>query len=202
MNQTETWKPLFRIGGGAALLAAVLFRRNIGAEVSLFTGANAIPFSAEEWFSLLQTKPFVGMSFLAVFDLCNYFLEGLVFLALAAMLWQVGKSLAAMALASGLGGLFVLIGLGMLYGGLKAQGHLQELRSQGRQARAFIFDRWQDKDSDGDPTYFVAFAFTVGQQIITHAEQNSKLFQKYRIGDTVTVRYIPNQPTICQVLFS
>jgi hypothetical protein len=27
-------------------------------------------------------------------------------------------------------------------------------------------------------------------------------FQKYRIGDTVTVRYIPNQSTICQALLS
>jgi hypothetical protein len=49
----------------------------------------------------------VGLSFLAVFDLCNYFLEGLVFLALAAMLWKEGKSLAAMALASGLVGIGV-----------------------------------------------------------------------------------------------
>ncbi|MFZ6026836.1 MAG: hypothetical protein ACOYYS_03890 [Chloroflexota bacterium] len=107
MTQTQEWAPLYRIGGIAALVAAVLFRRNIGAEVSLFTGIEAIPASAAEWFSLLQTNPFVGLSFLAVFDLVNYFLVGLVFLALAARLWPLNKGLTAMALASGLVGIAV-----------------------------------------------------------------------------------------------
>jgi hypothetical protein len=101
------WKSLFRTGAIAALAAAILFRRNIGAEVSLFTGASVIPQSAADWFSLLQTNPFVGLSFLAVFDLVNYFLVGVVFLALAARLWPVNKSLTALALASGLVGIAV-----------------------------------------------------------------------------------------------
>ncbi len=107
MNQAPTWKLLYRAGAIAALVAAILFRRNIGAEVSLFTGIEAIPQSAAEWFSLLQTNSFVGLSFLAVFDLANYFLVGVVFLALAARLWAVNKSLTAMALASGLVGIAV-----------------------------------------------------------------------------------------------
>ena len=102
MKQADTWKPLYRTGAVAALTAAVLFRRNIGAEVSLFTGIEMIPTNAADWFSLLQSNPFVGLSFLAVFDLANYFLVGLVFLALAATLWPVGKSRAALALAAGL----------------------------------------------------------------------------------------------------
>ena len=79
-----TWRPLYRTGGIAALLAAILFRRNIGAEVSLFTGVEAIPHSAADWYALLQSNPFVGLSFLAVFDLVDYALVGLIFLALAA----------------------------------------------------------------------------------------------------------------------
>jgi hypothetical protein len=107
-NISETsWKSLYRAGEIAALIAAIVFRRNIGAEVSLFTGAGAIPHSAVEWFSLLQTNPFVGMSFLAVFDVFNYFLEGLVFLALGAALWQVSKSRVTVAIASGLVGIAV-----------------------------------------------------------------------------------------------
>jgi hypothetical protein len=100
-------KPLYTIGAVAALAAAILFRRNIGAEVSLFTGANAIPHSAADWFGLLQTRPFVGLAFLAVFDLVNYALVGLVFLALAAALWQERKSLVFVALTSGLVGIAV-----------------------------------------------------------------------------------------------
>jgi hypothetical protein len=106
-NSKTEWIPLFRAGAIAALIAAILFRRNIGAEVSLFTGMESIPTSAADWFSLLQTNPFVGLSFLAVFDLVNYFLEGIVFLALAARLWSVNKSLTALALASGLVGIAV-----------------------------------------------------------------------------------------------
>jgi hypothetical protein len=106
-NMKAEWKSLYRIGGVAALLAAILFRRNIGAEVSLFTGMETIPTSAAEWFSLLQTNPFVGLSFLAVFDLVNYFLVGLVFLALAVRLWPLNKSRTTLALASGLVGITV-----------------------------------------------------------------------------------------------
>jgi hypothetical protein len=101
----------------------------------------------------------------------------------------------------GMGSWFVLIGLGMMYSGVKTMSELNRLRFLGRQVQAIVFDRWQDRDSEGDVTYFVAYAFKVGpsQQIVTAAEQNSKLYQKYRIGDIVTVRYVPSQPTICQV---
>ena len=105
---TETsWKTLNQTGAIAALVAAIVFRRNIGAEVSLFTGMEGIPRSAADWFSLLQSNPFVGLSFLAIFDLVNYFLVAIVFLALAVRLWPVNKSLTAMALASGLVGIAV-----------------------------------------------------------------------------------------------
>lgn len=73
MNQAPTWKLLYRAGVIAALTAAILFRLNIGAEVSLFTGIEMIPTHAADWFSLLQSNPFVGSSFLAVFDLSASF---------------------------------------------------------------------------------------------------------------------------------
>jgi len=107
MYVDSTWKSLYKIGGIAALLAAILFRRNMGAEVSLFTEVEAIPNTAADWFSLLQSNPFIGLSFLAVFDLFNYFLEGLIFLALAVALWQANKSRIAMALTGGLVGIAV-----------------------------------------------------------------------------------------------
>ncbi len=104
---SSDWKPLYTVGGIAALAAALLFRRNIGAEVSLFTGVAAIPTSAADWYALLQTRPFVALSFLAVFDLANYALEGIIFLALGAAFWQAHKSAAALALAGGLVGVAV-----------------------------------------------------------------------------------------------
>ena len=107
MTSHREWVHLYKFGAVAALIAAIIFRRNIGAEVSLFTGLEGIPSTTAEWFSLLQVRPFIGMSFLAVFDIFNYFLEGLIFLALAAMLWQVSKSRAAMALTCGLVGITI-----------------------------------------------------------------------------------------------
>jgi hypothetical protein len=107
MSEISTWKPLYRIGGIAALLAAVLFRRNIGAEVSLFTGMGTVPQSIADWYALLQSNPFVGLAFLSVFDLVNYALVGLIFLALGAASWQPHKGLVVMALASGLVGIAV-----------------------------------------------------------------------------------------------
>lgn len=107
MEFNPEWKTLYRVGGIAAVVAAILFRRNIGAEVSLFTGVDAIPIMAVDWFSLLHSNPFVGMSLLAVFDLFNYFLEGMFFLALAVAFWQVNKSRMVLALASGFVGIAV-----------------------------------------------------------------------------------------------
>jgi hypothetical protein len=107
ITRDRDWAVLYKIGGIAALLAAILFRRNIGAEVSLFTGAAAIPHSAADWYALLQSYPFVGLSFLAVFDLVDYALVGLIFLALAAALWSSHRSTAAIALASGMVGVAV-----------------------------------------------------------------------------------------------
>ena len=67
MTQSRDWTPLYRTGGIAALLAAILFRRNIGARCR-FTGMAGIPHSAVKWYALLQSNPFVGLSFLAGFD--------------------------------------------------------------------------------------------------------------------------------------
>ncbi len=106
-TEASDWKSLYAIGGIAALLAAVLFRRNIGAEVSLFTGVTAIPQSAAEWYTLLQSNPFIGLAFLAVFDIVNYALVGVVFLALGMVFWPAHKSAAAIALACGLVGIAV-----------------------------------------------------------------------------------------------
>ncbi len=107
MNQAPTWKLLYRAGAVAALTAAILFRRNIGAEVSLFIGIEAIPTNAADWFGLLYVNPFVGLSLLAVFDLANYLLVGIVFLTLAVRLWPVNQSLAALALTGGLVGVTI-----------------------------------------------------------------------------------------------
>jgi hypothetical protein len=110
MKGQSEWALLFKIGGFAALLAGVLFRRNIGAEVSLFIGEASIPTTTAHWFSLLQENPLIAFSLLAGFDLVNYLLVGIIMLALAAAFWQSNKSVTLLALVSGLIGITLNLG--------------------------------------------------------------------------------------------
>lgn len=67
-----------------------------------------------------------------------------------------------------------------------------------------IFDRWTDKDSDGDATYFIAYAFQVNQPgrgsvTVTRAEQNKQAYERYQVGGSIPARYLPDDPDICQL---
>jgi hypothetical protein len=96
---TANLRSLCKIGGVAALLAAILFRRNLAAEyfllrgMGLFSaGPTVLPVAAIDWFSVLQTNRFLGLTLLNLFDLVNYGLVALIFLGLYAALRQVNKS--------------------------------------------------------------------------------------------------------------
>jgi hypothetical protein len=104
----SNWKSLYRVGGVAALVAGILFRRNIGAEIELF-GQRTPPVAVSDWFALLQSNRLLGLSFLHVFDLVNYALLGLMFLALYAVLRRVNKSYIAIATALGFLGIAVYL---------------------------------------------------------------------------------------------
>ena len=97
----STWKSLYRIGGAAALLAGLVFRRNLGAEINLFT-QQPIPETVQDWFNLLYDKPLIGLSYLNLFDLLDYVLVALMFLAVYAALRKTYRSNALVALTLGL----------------------------------------------------------------------------------------------------
>lgn len=94
------WKSLIRIGGVSALIAGILFRRNIAAEIVLF-GKDPSPITVDDWFALLQNNRLLGLSYLNIFDIVNYALVGLMFLALYAVLKRVNKSYMAIAISLG-----------------------------------------------------------------------------------------------------
>ena len=100
------WKSLYRVGGVAALIAGVLFRRNIAAEIGLFI-KHKPPVTVSNWFALLQSNRLLGLSYLNIFDLVNYALVGLMFLALYAVLKRANKSCMAIATALGFLGIAV-----------------------------------------------------------------------------------------------
>ncbi|MBN1306064.1 MAG: DUF4386 family protein [Anaerolineales bacterium] len=100
------WKSLYKIGGVAALLAGILFRRNMSVEIEPFI-AQAPPETIVEWFTLLQKNSLLALSLLNILDLVNYALLGLAFLALYAALKETDKSLMSIAAASGFAGIVV-----------------------------------------------------------------------------------------------
>ena len=105
-NTAAAWKDLYMVGGVAALIAAVLFRRNLGSEISLFSN-HAAPGTVIGWFELLRNNPFLGLTLLNLFDLVNYALVGLIFLALYGALRRANKSAMVIATAFGLVGIAV-----------------------------------------------------------------------------------------------
>ncbi len=102
-RNTLRWQHLYWIGGLAAVIAALVFRRNIGAEVSLFDNT-PLPSSAEGWFAILQENALLGLAYLSVFDLANYALLAVMYIALFAALMRTNAGLMLLALCLGLVG--------------------------------------------------------------------------------------------------
>ena len=109
------WSLLYRIGGIAALLAVLVFRRNLSAELTAFHGLSLfavpaeLPVSAAEWFVLLQADALVGLTLLGVFDGFEYVLVGMLFLAACMALWPTRRSFALLATSCGLVGIAVFL---------------------------------------------------------------------------------------------
>jgi hypothetical protein len=107
------WKVLYAIGGVAALVAVVFFRRNCGAELMGFQGFGFIdvpatlPSSAVDWFALLQEDRLLGLVLLDFVDVVNYVLLCLVFLALYGALHRANKSAMTVATTFGFVGITV-----------------------------------------------------------------------------------------------
>jgi len=115
-NREQSWRALYMLGGIAALLAVIFFRRNFGVELvqfrgfGIFSGVPAeAPMRAGDWFMLLKTNPIIGLVLLGLIDLVNYALVGLIFLALFGALVNINKSAVVVATAA------VLIGIAVFY---------------------------------------------------------------------------------------
>ena len=89
----DGWRSLQVLGGVAAILAGLVFRRWWSSELALLesvgvvhaTGA-AVPTTPAEWFALIQAQPFRALVQLNFFDLVNFVLVALMYLGLFARL--------------------------------------------------------------------------------------------------------------------
>ncbi len=108
MRPRITLKTIYVLGAVATLFAALVFRRNISAEISLFM-VNPAPISAADWFALLQSNSLLGMGLLNIFDSVNYVLLGVMFAALYFALRQTNRGIAATATGLGFAGIAVYL---------------------------------------------------------------------------------------------
>ncbi len=96
----ESRNNLLQIGAGAAILAGVLFRRNLGVEIALFSPI-APPFKPVDWLLMLQSHRFLGLAYLGIFDLVNVILLGLMMLSLFLALWDAQSKIPLLAIVLG-----------------------------------------------------------------------------------------------------
>jgi len=97
-DASKAWRILYLIGGIAALVAGIIFRRWLNAEYSLLLSLGVIkggpespPATIADWFGLLRSDSVVGLLYLNAFDLINYALVGFIFLGLFAALRKVAR---------------------------------------------------------------------------------------------------------------
>lgn len=104
----------------------------------------------------------------------------------------------------GIGVLFTLIGFVIVSSSIIGVVNTNRLRVSGRDTLATVFRKWTKTDSEGDTSYFVAYAFRAeipGKDftLISRAENNKYYYDHYQPGDSVPVRYMPSNPNICQL---
>ena len=95
---------VYRFGAWSALIAALIFRRNMDAEYYLLHGfglfggeISSAPDSAAGWIDLMQTQPLLGLTLLNALDLINIALIGIIFISIVVVLWNERPYLMGMA---------------------------------------------------------------------------------------------------------
>jgi hypothetical protein len=93
----SSWKGLFYAGGAAAVAMVVLFRRFFATELVTFKGfglfdvPDTTAFNDIDWLLFLQKDRLLGLVLFDLFDLINYLLLGVVFLALYGALRETNR---------------------------------------------------------------------------------------------------------------
>jgi uncharacterized protein DUF4386 len=102
----SAWKPLYRVGGGAALLSVVC----IVVAIVVFL-AWPPPTSIESWFALFQRNAFLGLLDLDLLLVTSYVVLIPLYLALYVALRRASQSFMAIALAFNLVGAALILGV-------------------------------------------------------------------------------------------
>lgn len=138
----SSWKIVYKIAGISALVAGLIFRRNISAEITLFSAQNQ-PETISDWFILLNTHRLLGLAYLNIFDIVNYIAVGLIFIALYISMRHINKSLTT------IGSFFGTIGITVYFSSNTAFSMLS------------LSDQYAAATSEGQKLFFLAAAEAV-----------------------------------------
>ena len=112
-TSSSSWRILYLIGAAAAVAAVLVFRRYFSVEMMQFRGfgifavPEAWPTSAAEWFAVFQEYGFTGLILFDLFDLINYALVGLIFLALYGALRDRARAVLLLAMVCAFAGITI-----------------------------------------------------------------------------------------------
>lgn len=93
------WRNLIKIGGIVAFLIVVFSLIEVAIEASGGSGLTSTPSSVQEWFTLLQNDPLLGLAILGIFETIFFPLGVLMFMGLYFPLRRTSESLMAIGTA-------------------------------------------------------------------------------------------------------
>ncbi len=126
-------------------------------------------------------------------------------LALAgALWWMLGFSFAGgIDIVSVIIFVTAMLSVPLALSGRSAHNKLRALKTRGLTTTAYVIDRWeevvQDEDEQSVRLYY-ALAFAAGGQIISFKVAGGMLDRQYEVGDTVAVRFLPEDPSAFQLI--
>jgi hypothetical protein len=212
MTQSETvdpaWRYLYIAGGIAALLAVFVFRRNLGAELSLMgmmgmVKVPPLPVDAAGWIRLFQLNRLVGLTYLNFFDIIEYLLVGLLFLALYGALRKTAQSAILIATILGLIGItvymasnqaFAMLALSERYATATTAAELSNLLAAGE---ALLAENNPGFLYQGTGIYLSLFLVLLAGLIISIVMVRSQVFSKV----TAIMGILANGIGLCYFLF-
>jgi hypothetical protein len=203
-----TWKNLYNVGGIAALLAVFFFRRNLGAELTLLgmmgiLKVPPLPMIAADWIHLFQSNWLVGLTYLNFFDVIEYLLVGLLFLALYIALQNTSKSAMLIATVLGLIGItvymasnqaFAMLALSERYAAATTAAEQSNLLAAGE---ALLAENSPGFLYQGTGIYLSLFLVLLAGLIISIVMIRSRVFGK----TTAIMGILANSIGLCYFLF-
>lgn len=177
-------KGLYRTGAVAALVATIFFRRNISAELFGFKGFGlfdvpaTFPESAEDWFAQFQADRLLGLALFDVFDLVNYFLVGLIFLALYAALRRTSQGAMLVATVLGLLGITVHFASNQAFSMLDLSDQYAAATTEAQRAILLASGEAMLAVHQGTGSYLGLFLVTLAGLIISIVMLRSSVFSR------------------------